>query len=51
MQWATVGLIGALLLAAYLIIVGVAALVAVAIPAWFPAILAIAAGVLIVVGK
>jgi len=52
MNWGKLGTIGALCLAAYLIIIHIATLVGgTAIPAWFTAILAIAAGVLIVVGR
>ncbi len=52
MDWGKLGSIGALFLAAYLIVIGVAALVSgSAIPGWFVAILALAAGVLILVGK
>ncbi len=52
MEWGKLGSIGALFLAAYLLIVGIAALIGgTAIPMWFVAILAIAAGVLILVGK
>lgn len=52
MEWGKLGTIGALFLAAYLLVVGVAMLVGgTAIPAWFTAILAVAAGVLILVGR
>jgi len=52
MEWGKLGTIGALFLAAYLLVIGIAALVGgTAIPAWFVAILAIAAGALILVGK
>lgn len=52
MEWGKVSTIGGLLLAAYLIIVGISILVGgTAIPAWFTAILAVAAGALILVGK
>jgi len=52
MEWGKVGMIGALFLAAYLLVIGIASIVGgTAIPAWFTAILAIAAGVLILVGK
>lgn len=50
--WGKLGNIGALFLAAYLLVIGIGALVGgTAIPAWFVAILAIAAGVLILVGR
>lgn len=46
-----VGLIGALCLAAYLLVVGISMLIGTtAIPGWFVGILATAAGVLILVG-
>ena len=52
MEWGRLGSIGALFLAAYLLLIGIGALVGgTAIPPWFVAILAIAAGVLILVGK
>lgn len=48
----TLGFIGALLLAAYLIILGASMLVGgTAIPAWFIGGLAVSAGVLIIVGR
>ena len=50
--WGKIGGIGGLFLAAYLIVIGVAALVGgTQIPSWFTAILALAAGVLILVGR
>jgi len=52
MEWGKLGSIGCLFLAAYLLVVGISLLVgAVAIPAWFIGILAVAAGVLILIGK
>lgn len=52
MEWGKIGIIGALLLAGYLIVIGVAQLVGgTAIPQWFTALLAISAGVLILVGR
>jgi hypothetical protein len=52
MDWGKLGMIGALFLAAYLLVVGIATIVGgTAIPAWFTAILAIAAGALILIGK
>ena len=52
MEWGRIGLIGGLFLAAYLLVVGVALLIGgTAIPAWFIGILAVAAGVLILIGK
>jgi hypothetical protein len=52
MEWGKLGTIGGLFLAAYLLVIGISALVGgTAIPAWFTAILAIAAGVLILVGR
>jgi hypothetical protein len=52
MEWGKFGTIGGLFLAAYLLVVGIGALVGgSAIPGWFTAILAVAAGVLIVVGR
>jgi len=52
MEWGKIGTIGGLFLAAYLLVIGVGALVGgTAIPTWFTAILAISAGVLILVGR
>jgi hypothetical protein len=52
MKWGTVGIIGALFLAAYLVVVGVSLLVGgTHIPSWFTGILAVSAGVLIIVGR
>ena len=52
MEFGKVGLIGAILLAAYLIVVGIAGLIGgTAVPQWFVAIIALAAGALILVGK
>lgn len=53
MQWGSVGAIGALFLAAYLIIVGVSLIAGLgaSIPGWFVGIVAAAAGILILVGK
>lgn len=52
MEWGKLGTIGGLFLAAYLLVVGVGILVGgSSIPAWFTAILAVAAGVLILVGR
>ncbi len=46
-----IGVIGALCLAAYLLVVGISMLIgATAIPGWFVGLLATAAGVLILVG-
>jgi hypothetical protein len=42
---------GILVLCAYLILVGVASLIAVSIPAWVAGILALSAGVLILIGR
>lgn len=52
MEWLKLGSVGCLLLAAYLIVIGAVALIGgTAIPAWFIGLLAIGAGVLILVGK
>lgn len=52
MAWGTVGTIGGLFLAAFLILTGVGLLMGgLAIPAWFIGILAVAAGVLITIGR
>jgi hypothetical protein len=52
MEWGKMGLIGGLFLAAYLIVIGVTMLIGTtAIPAWFIGILAVTAGVLILVGR
>ena len=51
-NWGKLGSIGALFLAAYLLVIGIGALVGgTAIPVWFTAILAVSAGVLILVGR
>lgn len=52
MEWGKLGTIGALFLAAYLLVIGIGVLVGgTAIPLWFTAVLAIGAGVLILVGR
>jgi len=51
MEWGKLGTIGGLFLAGYLILVGVTALVGIAIPPWVASLAAICAGVLILVGK
>lgn len=52
MEWAKLGTIGCILLAAYLIVIGAVALIGTtAIPAWFVGLLAIGAGILILVGR
>lgn len=51
MKWGTVGFIGGLCLAAHLLLVGVATVTPLAIPQWVAASFAIAAGVLIIVGR
>jgi hypothetical protein len=52
MEWGKLGTIGGLFLAAYLLVIGIGALVGgTAIPVWFTAILAVSAGVLILVGR
>lgn len=51
MIWGKLGTIGALCLAAYLLLVGVSALVGLAIPPWVAALFACAAGVLIIAGR
>lgn len=51
MEWGKIGAIGGLFLAGYLILVGVTALIGIAIPAWVAALAALCAGVLILVGK
>jgi hypothetical protein len=43
--------LGVLVLCAYLILVGVASLLTLAIPAWVAGVLALVAGVLILIGK
>lgn len=45
-----IGMIGALFLAAYLLVVGISMLIGTAIPGWFVGLLATATGVLILVG-
>ena len=51
-KWGTVGSIGGLCLAGYLIIVGITLLVGLtAIPAWFIGLIALSAGVLILIGR
>lgn len=50
--WGKIGGIGGLFLAGYLIVVGGSALIGnTAIPPWFTGLLALAAGVLILVGR
>lgn len=51
MEWGKLGTIGGLFLAGYLLLVGVTALIGIAIPAWVAALMALAAGVLILVGR
>ena len=52
MEWPKIGAIGALLLAAYLIVVGLAAIIGgTHIPPWATGSVAVAAGVLILVGR
>lgn len=52
MEFGKVAVIGALLLATYLIVVGVSMLLGgTAIPNWFLGVLATAAGVLILIGR
>ena len=52
MEFGKVGLIGAILLAAYLIVVGISMLIGgTSIPPWFIGILAVGAGALIIVGR
>lgn len=51
MKWGTVGTFGGLCLCAYLILVGGAALLSLAIPPWVAACFAVAAGVLILIGR
>ena len=52
MEWPKIGAVGAILLAAYLLVVGASLLIGgTAIPGWFLGILAVGAGVLILVGK
>jgi hypothetical protein len=52
MELGKLGFVGALMLAGYLIIVGITMLFGVtAIPAWFIGLLAVSAGVLILVGR
>lgn len=50
-KWGSMGSIGGLFLAGYLIFVGVSALIGIAVPAWVAAVLALCAGVLILVGR
>lgn len=51
MELGKVGTMGALVLAGYLILVGTTALIGIAIPPWVAALAALAAGVLILVGR
>lgn len=52
MEWPKIGSIGCILLAAYLLVVGLSMLFGnSSIPAWFTGLLATGAGVLILVGK
>jgi len=52
MNWGSVGTIGGILLAAFLIITGISMLIGgTAIPAWFIGILAVGAGSLILIGR
>ena len=52
MEWGKIGAIGGLFLAGFLIFTGISMLFGLtAIPAWFMGLLALAAGVLILVGK
>ena len=52
MEFGKLGSIGGMFLAAYLLTIGITALIgATAIPAWFVALLATAAGVMILVGR
>lgn len=50
--WPRFGMIGCILLAAYLIVVGAISLIGTtAIPGWFVGLLAVGAGVLLLVGR
>ncbi len=52
MDWGKIGTIGGLLLALYLLVVGASLLIGgTAIPGWFVGIIAVCAGVLIIVGR
>jgi len=52
MEWGKLGTIGSLVLAAYLIIVGIMLLIGgTHIPPWFIGFVAVSAGVLIIVGR
>jgi hypothetical protein len=51
-KWGTIGSIGGLCLAGYLIFVGISMLFGLtAIPAWFIGLVALSAGVLILIGR
>ena len=51
MKWGSIGGLGGLFLAGYLIFVGVSVLIGIAVPAWVGAALALVAGVLILIGR
>lgn len=52
MDFGKLGFIGAILLAAYLLVIGISMLIGgTAIPAWFIGILAVSAGALILIGR